>query len=78
MCGDISASKLWGCVPVCVPKIMGGKTKGEHFVCTKMLTFSLESILTKILIFSGSQRSVRTVWIPCLLISRSANESPTL
>lgn len=78
MCGGTSASKLWGCVPVCVQKIVGGKMKGEHFSCTKKLTFPLESILAKILILSGSQCSVRTVWIPCLLISPSANESPAL
>lgn len=76
MCGG--TSKLWGCVPVCVQKIVGGKMKGAHFSCTKKLTFPLESILAKILILSGSQCSVRTVWIPCLLISPSANESPAL
>lgn len=45
MCGGISASKLRGCVPVHVLKIVGGKDERGTFLLQKECC--LESILTK-------------------------------
>lgn len=78
-CAVASLPLSYGGVCLCgSQKLWEGKRKGSISFCTKKLTFSLESILTKILILSGSQRSVGTVWIPCLFVSPGANASPAL